>query len=290
MSRASRRSPVPRPAPPSPDRNPGAAAIEAAVTGVPGALVLFLTAGYPCRDETPGLLSALDRGGADVLEVGLPFSDSLADGPVVQASYHRSIADGTTWKRALDQLREVRRDLSAPVVLMGSVNPLLCMGAAAFAARARASGASGVLVPDLPPEHAAEVREAVTREGLAWIPLAAPNTPIERYPLLGQGAGGFLYQITRTGTTGARRGRLPPGLAPRVEAARAATGLPVALGFGIGTRAQVREAWRIADAAVVGSALLQVLDGADTRTTRRRVAGEFAAELSGRPRMTRRTP
>lgn len=255
--------------------------VREAVETANGALVLFVTAGYPRVDATPAVLAALDAGGADVIELGLPFSDSLADGPTVQDSYHHAIEGGMTLDRALRDLAEVAPDLRAPVVLMGSYNPILRFGPARFLKRAARSGAAGVLIPDLLPEDAAELRRAARAAGIAPVPLAAANSDPARYPTIVRGAGGFLYQMARTGTTGVRAGRLPPELRAQVAAARVATDLPVCLGFGISTRAQVREAQRIADGAVVGSALLQEIAGARSAAAAARKAKALARELSG---------
>lgn len=257
----------------------GQEAIESAMAGG-RALIPFVTAGYPKRDATPHILHALDEGGARVIELGLPFSDSLADGPTVQASYHQAIEAGMTAKLALEQLAGVSSDLRAPVVLMGSLNPILALGMGRFVKLAAKAGAAGVLVPDLPPEDAGELRGLLRDAGLAPIPLAGPNTPEARYPVIAQGASGFLYQISRVGTTGVRTGHLPDGLADRVTAARLTTQLPVALGFGISDRSQVLEAWKIADAAVVGSALLRRLAGETAKTKLARRARDFVAELA----------
>lgn len=255
--------------------------IQEAIEAVDGALVPFLTAGYPDLGSTPHLLRAVDRAGATVIELGLPFSDSLADGPVVQSSYHQAIEGGMSVARALDQLREVSPDLSAPVLLMGSVNPILQMGPERFLERAARAGAAGVLVPDLPPEDALDFRTRARDLGLAPIPLAAPNSPPERYQLMARGAAGFLYQITRTGTTGVQRGKLPRALAAQIARAREFVPLPVCLGFGISTPEQVRQAWKLADGAVVGSALLRAF--AEVRGVRQqaRAARDFVAHLAG---------
>lgn len=244
-----------------------------------GALIPFLTAGFPARDLTPALLGAVDAAGATVIELGLPFSDSLADGSVVQASYHQAIEGGMTVRRALAQLAEVKGDLAAPVVLMASLNPLLAMGLDRFVEAAAEAGAKGLLVPDLPPEESWEFRALARAASLAVIPLAAPGTSEARYRKLAEGAGGFVYQITRAGTTGARAGRLPRGLGGQVALARRVTDLPVCLGFGISTPAQVRQAWRVADGAVVGSALLTAIAAERKAAAQVRRARAFVTEL-----------
>jgi tryptophan synthase alpha chain len=154
------------------------------------------------------------------------------------------------------------------------------MGIDRFLRRAARSGVSGILVPDLPPEDAGEFRQAALALGLAPIPLAAPNSRAERYQVMTQGAAGFLYQITRTGTTGAKTGKLPAYLGKQVRLAREISGLPVCLGFGISTPEQVREAWSMAEGAVVGSALLQALASEKSAAAQARRAGEFVSWLA----------
>lgn len=222
------------------------------------ALIPFLTAGFP---TAAGFLDAARRAahaGADFIEVGIPFSDPLADGPTIQRSTQKALDQGITPARVLELVREAA--LPVPVILMTYLNPVLAYGGgpARFATDARAAGAAAVLLTDAPAGAAPEAEQAIARAGLALIRLVAPTTSDERLPDVVRGAGGFIYLITRLGVTGARS-ETPAGLPDQVRRVRAATALPVAVGFGISTAAQVRAAASEADGVVVGSALVEAL-------------------------------
>ncbi|MCC7008896.1 MAG: tryptophan synthase subunit alpha [Acidobacteria bacterium] len=227
-------------------------------------LVAFATAGDPDVARSADVLRAMARGGADVLEVGVPFSDPIADGPVIQRAIERALAGGTTMRRALDLVRSVRPDLDVPVVLFTYVNPVLRMGTEEFVSRAADAGVDGVLLLDLPIEESAATRDALARRGIDQIFLVSPTTTPARLREAARLGRGFLYAISRLGVTGARDA-VAESAAPLVERVREVTSLPVALGFGISRPEHVREVTRFADAAVVGSALVQVIADA-TRT------------------------
>lgn len=222
-------------------------------------LVTYVTAGDPTLDRSADILLALDRAGADVLEVGVPFSDPLADGPVIQRASERALAGGTTLGSVLDMIARIRASLRAPVVVFSYANPLYRMGFTAFAARAAAAGVDGVLTLDLPIEEAGDLREALTRANLDMVFLISPTTSLERMRRAGQLGSGFLYAISRLGVTGSRD-TLAAGVGDLVSRVRQASSLPVAVGFGISTPAHVQEVGRFADAAVVGSALVSVIE------------------------------
>ena len=198
------------------------------------------------------------RGGADVLEVGVPFSDPLADGPVIQRATERALAAGTTLAGVLDLLGRVRGDLRAPVVIFSYANPILRYGAERFADRAREVGVDGVLVLDLPIEEAGDFRGMLAARGIDTILLLSPTTTDERLQRAADLGSGFLYAISRLGVTGARD-RIADGAEEMVQRIRRASRLPVALGFGISTPEHVRDVGQWADAAVVGSALVNVI-------------------------------
>ncbi len=221
-------------------------------------LVTYVTAGDPDLDRTAGILRALDRAGADVLEVGVPFSDPLADGPVIQRATERALAAGTTLSGVLDLLDSMRGDLDAPIVIFSYANPVLRLGAERFADRARSAGVDGVLILDLPIEEADEFRAMLARRGIDTILLLSPTTTDDRLRRAAELGSGFLYAISRLGVTGARD-TLAAGAQEMVRRIRSVSELPVALGFGISKPDHVREVGQWADAAVVGSALVDVI-------------------------------
>ncbi len=221
-------------------------------------LVTYITAGDPDLARTADILRALDRAGADVLEVGVPFSDPLADGPVIQRATERALAAGTTLTGVLDLLRGLRAEIQAPIVIFSYANPIMRMGPEVFADRAREAGVDGVLVLDLPLEEASDFRALLTSRGIDTILLLSPTTTDERLRKAGTLGSGFLYAISRLGVTGVRD-TLADGAEEMVRRIRAASDLPVALGFGISKPEHVREVGRWADAVVVGSALVNVI-------------------------------
>lgn len=227
-------------------------------------LVTYITAGDPDLTRTAGILRALDRAGADVLEVGVPFSDPLADGPVIQRATERALAAGTTLTGVLDLLASLRAEIKAPIVIFSYANPIMRLGPEVFADRARAAGVDGVLVLDLPIEEADDFRALLSSRGIDTILLLSPTTTDERLRKAATLGSGFLYAISRLGVTGVRD-TLAEGAEEMVRRIRAASDLPVALGFGISKPEHVREVGRWADAAVVGSALVNVIAEAGGR-------------------------
>lgn len=221
-------------------------------------LVTYVTAGDPDLPRTEGILRALDRAGADVLEIGVPFSDPLADGPVIQRATERALASGATLSRVLDLLERLRPEVQAPFVVFSYANPILRLGAERFADRARAAGVDGVLVLDLPIEEAEGFRNMLGSRRIDTILLLSPTTTDERLRKAASLGSGFLYAISRLGVTGARD-HLADGAREMAQRIRRVSDLPVALGFGISKPEHVREVGRWADAAVVGSALVSVI-------------------------------
>jgi len=221
-------------------------------------LVTYITAGDPDLPRTEGILRALDRAGADVLEVGVPFSDPLADGPVIQRATERALASGTTLSGVLQMVTRLRADLRAPIVIFSYANPILRLGAERFADEAKAAGVDGVLVLDLPIEEAAEFRALLADRGIDTILLLSPTTTDDRLRRAAALGSGFLYAISRLGVTGARDA-IADGAEDIVRRIRTVSPLPIALGFGISKPEHVREVGRWADAAVVGSALVSVI-------------------------------
>jgi tryptophan synthase alpha chain len=221
-------------------------------------LVTYVTAGDPDLPRTEGIIAALDRAGADLIEVGVPFSDPLADGPVIQRATERALASGTTLTHVLNLVGRIRPSVKAPIVIFSYANPILRLGAERFADLARASGVDGVLVLDLPIEEADEFRNMLAVRGIDTILLLSPTTTDTRLRKAAALGSGFLYAISRLGVTGARD-RIADGAHEMVDRIRRVSDLPVALGFGISRPEHVREVGQWAEAAVVGSALVNVI-------------------------------
>jgi tryptophan synthase alpha chain len=221
-------------------------------------LVTYTTAGDPDLPRSGDILRALDRAGADVIEVGIPFSDPLADGPVIQRATERALAAGTTLRGVLSMIESVRASIVAPIVVFSYANPLLRLGEQAFAQQAANAGVDGVLALDLPIEEAGGFRETLRSAGLDTIFLLSPTTTDARIRRAGELGSGFLYGISRLGVTGARD-QVASGAEGLVRRIRDHTALPIALGFGISRPEHVAEVCAYADAAVVGSALVSVV-------------------------------
>jgi tryptophan synthase alpha chain len=226
------------------------------------ALMPYLTMGYPQRESALELVPALVEAGADLIELGVPFSDPLADGATIQAASHEALANGTTLLLCLEQIATLRsRGVAVPLVLMGYYNPIFQRGLARFAQHAAAAGVDGVIVPDLLPEESDALRSALHSEGVDLIFLLSPTSDNGRARLVAGHTAGFLYLVSLVGVTGARD-RLPPDLESLVRRARRATNLPLAVGFGISTPGQAARVARIADGVIVGSALVRAIGAA----------------------------
>lgn len=235
-----------------------------------GGLVTYVTAGDPDASRSAEILIALGRAGADVIEVGVPFSDPLADGPVIQRATERALAAGMTLRGVLDMVHHIRPSLDAPIVLFTYANPVVRMEPGAFARAAADAGVDGVLILDYPIEEAAPLRAPLVDAGIDPIFLISPTTTDIRIRSAAELGRGFLYVISRLGVTGARD-TLAPDAEALVGRVRTLTDLPIALGFGISRPEHVAAACRCADAAVVGSALVQVIadhGGADDLVSR----------------------
>ncbi|HEX5070390.1 MAG TPA: tryptophan synthase subunit alpha [Vicinamibacterales bacterium] len=222
------------------------------------ALVAYVTAGDPDHGASRDILMALERAGADVIEVGVPFSDPIADGPAIQRATERALAAGGNLSRTLDLIASVRGTLAAPIVVFTYVNPIFRMGSAEFVERAAAAGVDGVLLLDLPIEESAEMSDALHGRDIDQIFLVSPTTTDERLAKAAALGRGFLYAISRLGVTGARD-TVASSAAPLAARLRASTTLPIAIGFGISRPEHVRAICEVADAAVVGSAIVQVI-------------------------------
>jgi tryptophan synthase alpha chain len=239
-------------------------------------LMPYLTMGYPELDSALSLAPALAAAGADLIELGMPFSDPLADGPTIQAASQQALANGMTMARCLEQVQALRQaGVTIPFVLMGYYNPILQYGIARFAEEAAKAGADGAIVPDLPPEEASALSRAFEANGLDLIFLLAPTSSQARIEAVAHQGRGFLYLVSLVGVTGARE-HVAAALEGFVSRVRAVTDLPLAVGFGISTPGQAAQVAQIADGVIVGSALIQALDGVEDP---RKAAYDFIAVL-----------
>lgn len=220
-----------------------------------GALVAFIAAGDPDLETTRALVLQLERSGADVVELGVPFTDPLADGPSNQAAYERGLRAGATLPAIFDLVRDLRRESQVPLLLMTYVNPIFRYGYERATREAAAAGVDGFIMVDLPPEESEEWAEASRRSGLDTVFMLAPTSTDERIEIVGRLARGFIYCVSRTGVTGARAD-LPPDLPALLERVRRQTDQPIAVGFGISRPDQVREVLARAEGVVVGSAIV----------------------------------
>lgn len=237
------------------------------------ALIPYITAGDPHPDLTVSFMHALVDGGADVIELGVPFSDPMADGPVIQLACERALAAGTTLLKVLDMVKAFReRDAATPVVLMGYLNPVEAMGYETFASRCQAVGVDGVLLVDLPPEEAADVAPFFRERGLDMVFLIAPTTTEARIARIAAAGSGYLYYVSLKGVTGAAT-LDTNAVAGRLDLIRNHTELPIGVGFGIKDAASAGAVARVADGVVVGSALVQRI--ADNQREPARIAGEL---------------
>jgi tryptophan synthase alpha chain len=254
-------------------------------------LVAFLSAGDPSLAATESFVLALDEAGADVVELGVPFSDPVADGPAIQRSSERALRAGASLSGVLDLVASIRRKSDVALVLFSYYNPVLQMGIERFAGRAAEAGADGVLITDLTPEEAGEYRSIVQAHGLDTVFLAAPTSSDERLARIAEVSTGFLYVISRTGVTGARKS-LPEDLPALIRRVRLVSRLPIAVGFGISLPGQVSILGGLADAAVVGSALVQEIEQSSSMEAARGVlsARVRALKQAGKAGMSRRGP
>jgi tryptophan synthase alpha chain len=262
-----------------------AAAFADAKAAGRGALIPYLCAGDPDRETSAGLLRAVAASGADVIELGIPYGDPLADGPTIAAAAQRALDGGTTVEAALELAAGARG--AAPVILFTYFNPIVQFGLERFADALLAAGACGAIVPDVPLEETGAIRAAFAPRGLALPLLVAPTTPASRADTIARASVGFTYLVSRLGVTGARREPDFAWIDARVAALRAVSATPLAIGFGISSADHVRRACAIAEGAIVGSALIDAYAGTRGAEAVRRAAA-FTRELSaGTSRVSR---
>jgi tryptophan synthase alpha chain len=249
------------------------------------ALVPFITAGDPDLATSEALVLAMAEAGADLVELGVPFSDPIAEGPTIQRASERALAGGTSLRRVLELARRVRARCDVPLLLMGYANPFYAMGPRNLIQAATEAGVDGFIVPDLPPEEGEDLYGAAGEAGLDGVLLAAPTTTPARLALLGARTRGFLYFVSLTGVTGARA-EMAADLEESVARARAVCSLPVCVGFGVSTAEHAAEIGRYADGVVVGSAIVERIERAATPDEAVDSIARFVAELKAplRPR------
>lgn len=237
------------------------------------AFIPFLTVGDPSLKKTLAYVKALIAGGADVIELGVPFSDPMADGPVIQEADERALAQGVTLNDVLTLVAKIRQFSEVPLLLMGYYNPIFHMGIETFARKAARAGVDGCLIVDLPPEESGEIKDAFAQHGIDIIHLLSPTSTPERIRQASQRGSGFLYYVSMRGITGAKLADYKT-VARHVKQIKAQSKLPVAVGFGIGTPKAAREVTRFADAAVVGSAVVKkIAAGASAKEIETMAAG-----------------
>jgi tryptophan synthase alpha chain len=241
------------------------------------AFMPYSVLGYPDRAQSIAVIKTLAEAGADLLELGLPFSDPLADGPTIQAATQKALENGTSVAGCLAIVRDLRaQGVDTPALFMGYINPMMAYGLAQFTADAAAAGVDGLIVPDLPPEESDELDAACAEHGLALVYLLAPTSTPERIKLVAHKARGFIYLVSLTGVTGART-ELPPNLTNFVQRVRAQTDTPLAIGFGISDGTQARAVGQLADGVIVGSALVK--QAGESLDSVRALAEELRAAL-----------
>lgn len=242
------------------------------------ALIFYLTAGDPSLEVTKKIILALEKAGADILEIGVPFSDPTADGPVIQEAAQRALKTGTTLTGVLRLVADVRKISQIPIVLFGYFNPIFSYGALKFAEDSRKAGVDGVLVVDLPPEEAPELKKHTDAVGIDFISLIAPTTGAQRVKKIAATATGFLYYISITGVTGTVAPKLG-GIKADLKNIRKISSLPIAVGFGISNTEQARQIGRLADGIVVGSALVKLIAENGGKTELLKIVSDYAGRM-----------
>ncbi len=242
------------------------------------ALIPFITAGDPDLETTEALVLALEDAGADLIEIGVPFSDPIAEGPVIQRASERALSRGTSLRQVLELVSRLRDRVEVPLLLMGYVNPIFAMGAVNFAEAASQVGVDGIIVPDLPPEEGNDLYSASSAAGVDPVLLASPTTTPERFRLLAEKTRGFLYYVSLTGVTGTRTS-LAGGIEDGVRAAKANGDIPVCVGFGVSSPEHAREIGAYADGVVVGSAIVERVERAPDGAAAVADVSAFVAEL-----------
>ena len=242
------------------------------------ALVAFFTAGDPDLSASKDIFSVIEKAGADIIELGVPFSDPLADGPVIQASAHRSLQNGTTLGKIIELVKDIRSQSQLPIVLMSSFNPVFVYGQAKFVEDAVNAGADGVILPDLPPEEAGKFLGFANAKSLDTIFLLAPTSTRDRIQIVGEASKGFIYYVSLTGTTGTKEA-LAKNLEEKVSAIKNEVKLPVLVGFGISGPEQAKEAGQCSDGVIIGSAIVKLIESHSDPVERDKKITEFISSI-----------
>ncbi len=223
------------------------------------ALITFITAGDPSLKKTEELVLAFEKEGVDFIELGVPFSDPLADGPVIQASSKRSLERGTTLDKILSTVRAIRRKSQIPILLMGYLNPFIYPGIEKVVRQAREAGVDGFIIPDLPPDEGREISAIMKKNKMVLVYFLAPTSPKDRQRIVARAASGFIYFVSMTGVTG-QKSQATTAIAPIIRSAKRMTKLPICVGFGISTPQDARNMSRICDGVIIGSAIVKAIE------------------------------
>ena len=242
------------------------------------ALIPFITAGYPDINTTEKFIYELEKSGADLIELGVPFSDPMADGPVIQMASERSLANGTNLKTILELVKKVRKRTEIPIILMGYYNPFFIYGLKRISRDAKDAGVDGFLIVDLPPEEAGEMKAQTDRAGLDIIFLLAPTSDEKRINLITKNGTGFIYYVSLTGVTGIRS-ELDRDIRKQIKKIRRKTRLPIGVGFGISSPAHAKRVAKWADAVVVGSAIIKIVENSSSKKQMVQRVGKFVNDL-----------
>jgi len=244
------------------------------------ALICYLTAGDPSIELTRDIVLELEKNGADIIELGIPFSDPMADGPTIQLASERALANGTTIHDVIKLSKELREHSEIPIILFGYYNPFFAYGLEKFAKDAKEAGVDGILVVDLPPEESEEFKKHLDKNDLNLIFLLAPTSTEKRIDLVSDNAGGFIYLVSVTGVTGARPG-MEYSLSSLTKDIKVKSGIPVGIGFGVSTPKQAKDISQYADAVIVGSALVRIIEkNGKERDALLKEIGQFTHSLS----------
>ncbi|MBL7070976.1 MAG: tryptophan synthase subunit alpha [Candidatus Omnitrophica bacterium] len=243
------------------------------------AFIVYITAGYPSMAATEKIVLELERSGVDIVELGVPFSDPMADGLTIQRSSERSLKSGTTLHKILKSVKKIRGKSQIPIILMSYLNPVYHYGVEKFVRDAVKCGVDGAIFPDLPAEEAAELEGAARAQDLYLIFLASPTSTNDRLKIIARHSKGFIYYVSLTGVTGARAA-LPSHISKNIKRIKRLTDKPVCVGFGVSNEKQARDISRVADGVIIGSALIRVIGENEGKSTLNKAVGKFTSSIA----------